>query len=53
MVVYPEGTWYHGMVADRIPRFVRDHLVEDRPVEDWIFARNSLGADAKDGDPVK
>ena len=22
MVVYPEGTWYHGMTAEKIPHFV-------------------------------
>ena len=43
MVVYPEGTWYHGMTAERIPQFVQKHLVEGRPVEEWIFARDSLG----------
>jgi (2Fe-2S) ferredoxin len=42
MVVYPEGTWYAGMTADRIPRFVQEHLVEGRPIEEWIFARNPL-----------
>ena len=42
LVVYPEGTWYMGMTADRIPRFVREHLVEGRPVEESIFARNPL-----------
>jgi (2Fe-2S) ferredoxin len=43
LVVYPEGTWYHGMSAERIPRFVQEHLVEGRPVEEWVFARNPLG----------
>jgi (2Fe-2S) ferredoxin len=42
MVVYPEGTWYHGMTADRIPQFVQQHLVEGKPIADWIFARNAL-----------
>lgn len=42
MVVYPEGTWYHGMTAERIPLFVREHLAENRPREEWIFARNPL-----------
>ena len=42
LVVYPEGTWYMGMTADRIPRFVQEHLAEGRPVEEWIFARNAL-----------
>jgi (2Fe-2S) ferredoxin len=45
MVVYPEGTWYHGMSADRIPRFVQEHLVEGRPVEEWVFARNPLSTE--------
>jgi (2Fe-2S) ferredoxin len=43
MVVYPEGTWYAGMTAERIPRFVQEHLVEGRLVEEWVFARNPLG----------
>jgi (2Fe-2S) ferredoxin len=42
MVVYPEGTWYHGMTADKIPHFVQQHLIEGRPVEEWIFARGPL-----------
>jgi (2Fe-2S) ferredoxin len=46
MVVYPEGTWYHGMTTERIPRFVQEHLIEGRPVRDWVFANNPLGADS-------
>jgi (2Fe-2S) ferredoxin len=42
MVVYPEGTWYHGMSAERIPLFVQKHLVEGTPVAEWIFANNPL-----------
>lgn len=42
LVVYPEGTWYMGMTADRIPRFVQEHLVAGQPIEEWIFARNPL-----------
>lgn len=42
LVVYPEGTWYAGMTADRIPRFVTEHLIQGQPIEEWIFARNPL-----------
>ena len=42
MVVYPEGTWYSGMTAERIPEFVQRHIVEGRPIEEWVFARNPL-----------
>jgi len=44
MLVYPEGTWYHGMTADRIPQFVQEHLIEGRPIQEWIFAGNPLGS---------
>jgi (2Fe-2S) ferredoxin len=44
MVVYPEGTFYHSMTADRIPEFVQRHLVDGQPIEAWIFARNPLPA---------
>lgn len=44
MVVYPEGTWYHDMTADKIERFVAEHLVAGKPIEEWVFARNPLQA---------
>ncbi|MCS6865337.1 MAG: hypothetical protein RMJ56_00780 [Gemmataceae bacterium] len=42
LVVYPEGTWYFGMTAERIARFVEEHLINGQPIEEWIFARNPL-----------
>ena len=42
LLVYPEGTYYGGMTAERIPEFVRKHLVEGEPIESRIFARNPL-----------
>jgi (2Fe-2S) ferredoxin len=42
LVVYPEGTWYHGLNAERIPRFVREHLIGGNPITEWIFAKNPL-----------
>lgn len=41
-VVYPDGTWYAGLTADRVPEFVEEHIVGGRPVEEWVFARNAL-----------
>src|SRR5438105_8126089 len=45
MVVYPEGTWYSGMTADRMKRLVREHLVDGRPIAEWVFARKPLEGD--------
>jgi (2Fe-2S) ferredoxin len=41
-VVYPEGTYYCGLTADRVPEFVQRHLIDNQPVADWVFARNPL-----------
>jgi len=48
LVVYPEGTWYHGMTADRVPRFVKEHLVEGRPIREWIFAEHPIASTVGD-----
>lgn len=42
MVVYPEGTWYRGMTAERVPTFVQQHLVDGQAVREWVFAENPL-----------
>ena len=42
LLVYPEGTYYCGMTADRIPEFVQKYLIDGQPVEEWVFARNPL-----------
>ena len=34
------------MTPDRIPRFVQEHLIEGKPVEEWILARNPLPSPA-------
>lgn len=43
-VVYPEGVWYGGLTADRIPLFVQQHLIEGQPIAEWTFAENPLPA---------
>ncbi len=43
LVVYPEGNWYGGMTADRIPEFIERQIVRGEPIEEWIFAKNPVG----------
>ena len=47
-VVYPEGTWYANLTADRIPLFVQKHLIEGEAVAEWTFATNPLPAEVDD-----
>jgi (2Fe-2S) ferredoxin len=41
-VVYPEGIWYHGMTAERIPQLVQSHLIEGKPLTELTFANAPL-----------
>src|SRR3954452_12645044 len=41
-VVYPEGTYYCGLSAERVPQFVESHLIGVQQVEECVFARNPL-----------
>jgi len=53
LLVYPEGTWYRGMTAERIPLFVQQHLLAGQPVRDWVFAENPLPAHGSTVAPIK
>jgi len=37
MVVYPEGVWYTGLTPQRISKIIKDHLANNRPVEDFLL----------------
>jgi (2Fe-2S) ferredoxin len=39
VAVYPDDTWYAGLTANRVDRFVDEHLVGGQPVTAWAGAR--------------
>lgn len=39
LVIYPDGIWYGQLTPDRLRRILKEHVEEDRPIEEWIVAK--------------
>lgn len=46
LVIYPEGIWYARVTPERFERILQEHLLQGRPVEEWVCADNPLRSPA-------
>ena len=45
-VVYPDGIWYRSVTNELMKRIIHEHLIGGVPVDEYIFARDTLGGPA-------
>lgn len=43
MQVFPEGTFYTGIKVEDVPRIVKEHLIEGKPVKDLVYKETIKG----------
>ena len=37
LVVWPDGIWYTDVTADKIEPIVQQHIVQQKPIHQWIY----------------
>ncbi len=42
LLIWPEGTWYKKVSPDRIEAIIKCHVIEGKPIREWVFKETPL-----------
>ena len=42
LLVWPDGIWYQNVSPDRVERIIENHIINNKPLEEWIFKKTPL-----------
>jgi len=37
LLIWPDGIWYGGVTPERIPIILNQHVIQGRPIQEWIL----------------
>lgn len=40
LAVHPDGVWYHHVTPEKMETILQQHLVGNKPVEEYVFHKN-------------
>ena len=42
LLIYPEGAWYGSVTPERCERILREHVMDGKPIEEWVVRTQPL-----------
>jgi (2Fe-2S) ferredoxin len=42
LLIYPEGIWYGSITPDRFDRILKEHVLDGKPVQEWVSLTHPL-----------
>ena len=42
LLVWPDGTWYGGVTAERISSILQQHIIQGQPIEEWVLKTSTF-----------
>ena len=47
LLIYPEGVWYGAVTLERCERILQEHIIQNKPIEEWVVRTQPLCARTK------
>ncbi len=42
LLTWPDGIWYQRVTPQRIEKIIHEHIINNKPIEEWIIKRTKL-----------